>query len=249
MRLCVILQLLLFASITASATAPTNVPVDLVFAGNSPKNNHYGRLLVDVLNEISQRIGRNLKYRSCSPLNCAKLSKQGVVDGEIARAALYQELSPHSIRVNESLFTMQTVLLSKDPDLTISSWEQLKSSDLSIGYKYGIFAIKEKLDDGFDESRIHGLLRWNSAVKKLREGLIDVYLSVFYGDIYRRLNSSTETLHVSGEFGEVAMYIYLSSGNESLKESFARAIKTMKNDGTMDALIEKAYGDNVGIGH
>ena len=53
----------------------------LKLTGPRPLNTFYGKYVSQVYQEALSRQGIGLEYTSCAPLNCARLLREGRVDG------------------------------------------------------------------------------------------------------------------------------------------------------------------------
>lgn len=235
---------------TAGAQQQTR-PLVLAAADSAPTayfdNGKPAGLLVDVLEEASKRSGYSIKVRLLPWARCLLEVKEGKVDG-IFSVYLTPERQEFLSYTDEVLITqVQALFVRKDASITFDG-NLKKLSDMRIGIvnqtSYG-----PRLDAALSSGVFKTVEPSNSAasnVMRLVHDRVDVIPS------YRHVVLHTaKTMGLSGELKEltpaveaIPSYLAFSNKRDRTKEiaAFNQALRSMKKDGTYDAIFNKYLG-------
>ncbi|MFP4482894.1 MAG: substrate-binding periplasmic protein [Thermovirgaceae bacterium] len=159
----------------------------------------------------------------------------GLLDAELNRIEGMEKNFPNLVMVPEPNMVMNFVAFSKK-DYCIDGWESIR--DLHVGLVKG-WKILEENTKGFPhvvtvptETELFNMLdmdRIDIALYSKLTGYEQIYLRGFEG--IRHLEPPLESRN---------MYLYLHKKHSDLIEPLARALKSMKEDGTWDRIVKDA---------
>jgi polar amino acid transport system substrate-binding protein len=223
-------------------------PLVLAAADSVPtayiENGKQSGLLVDVINEVFKRTGYPVEIAIMPWARCLAEVKAGKIDG-IFSIYLTRERQEFLTYAEEVLITqVQAFFVRKDSAITFDG-DLNKLSELRIGIinqtSYGPrldSVLKEGLFKNVDAAQSA-----SSNVQKLLHDRIDIIPS------YRHVVLDTaRTLGVAGDIKELSPAIeaipsYLAFGNKrdytKVINAFNQALRSMKKDGTYDAIFHK----------
>jgi polar amino acid transport system substrate-binding protein len=191
-------------------------------------------MLDRIVIEAFDRIGFDVEIvfnptgRSLSDVN------EGFADGELNRIEGMEAGFPNLVRVQEPNMIMHFVAFAKK-DLEIEGWESLR--DLHIGIVKG-WKILEENTKGFPHVTL--VPSETELFRMLDMGRIDVALySKLTGYEQIQQRRLTGIWHLEPPLASRNMYLYLNREHEDIVPSVAKALRSMKEDGTYMQIVEE----------
>jgi len=222
---------------SASAIAGDE-PNELKLGGSRTEDSYYGRLLLDIYKEAFKRLNRSFQFVSCAPSQCGIYILQGNLDGEIARGEIYGQIYPDLVRTTESALFIYVSAFSANPNITIHNWNDLRNSEYKIGYTKGYFLLEKRLLELKKISQLVPVSHWNEGLQWLKKGTIDIYIGV-EKTVENQLTAEFANIKNIGRVQRVPIYAYFNKKHAPLAEKLAKALKSMKRDGTMSKIYNK----------
>ena len=192
-----------------------------------------------VLKEAFKRIGYKLETARLPAERALINANQGIDDGDLARIGGLQKKYPNLIQVPETFLTVDMVLYSKNhPDFVVDGWESVASHSLAIisGWK-----IMEK-NFGKLGDRVE-IIKTDSPEQSfllLQNDRVDfIAYSNWSGLGYIKEHNIKNITLLEPPLARPEFYVYLHKKHEAIVPELAKAIKTMKADGTLQALFDR----------
>ncbi len=192
-----------------------------------------------VLTEAFRRIGYQLETVHMPAERALINANRGIDDGELARVGGLQEKYPNLIQVPETFLTVDMVLYSKNyPSFVVDGWESVASYSLAIisGWK-----IMEK-NFGKLGARVE-IIKTDTPEQSfslLKNDRVDfIAYSNWSGLGYIKTHNITDIVLLDPPLARPEFYVYLHKKHKSIVPELAEAIKTMKTDGTLQALFDE----------
>lgn len=192
-----------------------------------------------VLDLIAKEAFHRIGYQARVPYLPAERSlmaaNSGLHDGELNRVDGMETLYPNLIRVPESTMDFHFVAIVKDNTLSITDWGSLKG--YRIGFVKG-WKIVEQHIKGFP--RVTQLHSAKQLFRHLEVGKIDV---IIYGKLMGIAIMAdleiTDLTILEPALEKRKMYMYLHHKHKGLVNSLADSLRSLKEDGTYDAIFTK----------
>jgi polar amino acid transport system substrate-binding protein len=226
-----LLTLALFTFWTAVASADPLV----VNTGFTPP---VSTLFNAILGELGRRIDREIRFQEMTAERSLMLVNSGVDDGECCRIpGVVLNEYPNLILVPESVFRVEFVAFTKNPQLQIRHWHDLRPYNVATvtGWKILVKNIGRihpagftVLDDAESMFRMLELDRIDIATLSRLSGL----------DVIRRLGLKGIRV-LEPPLAKRDLYLLLHRRHAPLLPRIQRALRDMKADGTMQRLISQ----------
>lgn len=201
---------------------------------NLLSNDRQDGMLDRIINEAFRRIGLDCEivYRqtdqSLFDVNA------GLLDGEINRVAGMEGSFPNLVPLHEPNMTMHFVAFAKR-DYGIDGWKSIMN--LNVGVVRG-WKILEQHTEGFP--KVVYVPTERELFRMLALGRIDIALySKLTGYAALKEYGYTDIRHLEPPLASRDMFLYLHKKNRHLVPELDAAIRTMKNDGTYDQIVEE----------
>ena len=189
-------------------------------------------MLDQILKEAFRRIGKTTRIIFTPNERSLVAVNSGMFDGEINRVAGMEKNFPNLIQVPEANMVMQFVAFATN-DIAISDWESLRP--LRIGIVKG-WKILEQNTQGFPH--VTRVMNTDQLFLMLHKGRIDVALySKILGYEWINKLDCKHVHHLEPPLASRGMYLYLHKDHKDLVKPLAKAIKSMKLDGTYDNIV------------
>jgi len=192
-----------------------------------------------VLGEAFRRIGYKLVTVRMPAERALINANRGIDDGELARVSGLQKKYPNLIQVPETFLTVDMVLYSKNhPDFKVTGWDSVASHSVAIisGWK-----IMEK---NFAKlgNRVE-IIKTDSPEQSfslLQNDRVDfIAYSNWSGLGYLKAHHITNVKLLEPPLARPKFYVYLHKKHKKLVPQLAKAIKSMKTDGTLQSLYDR----------
>ncbi len=192
-----------------------------------------------VLAEALRRIGYRLETVRMPAERALINANRGIDDGELARIGGLQEKYPNLIQVPETFLSVDMVLYSKNyPSFVVDGWESVASHSLAIisGWKI----MEENFSRPGSSVEIIKTDTPEQSFSLLQNDRVDfIAYSNWSGLGYIKAHNITDIVLLEPPLASPEFYVYLHKKHKSIVPELAEAIKTMKADGTLQALFDK----------
>ena len=159
----------------------------------------------------------------------------GITDGDFVRVSGLKSLYPDLIEVQEKITDFEFIAFTWKPDIQLKDWSSCKPYNVAIVRGWKI--LETNLSDVSSLIRVKDQRLLFIMLAKQRADIV-VY-SRFEGyEMIRQLNLKTVRA-VEPPLATRAMFLYLNKKHGLLAEKIAKHLKTMKQDGTFNQIIEK----------
>ncbi len=228
-----------------STTAAPDDKKLLVLVSPLPAGSWYVQWVTEVYEKALGKLGFTLAVRPCQPRLCTELAREGEVDGELMRAAIYQSLVPDLLRLEESWVPITWSALSNDKNLKLTSWSQVRNSGLRIEYLDGLPYLDSHLAPTSPATQVAKVGHWTIGLKRLVRGEVDVYIGSdeilgAYLD-----HPDYKGLYRAGVIERLQLYVYLNKKHEKLAGDLSSVLTEMQADGVIarisSAVLKREY--------
>ena len=222
----------IFSLITINSVSADNDVITFVFMSDPDKSPVY-RFAELLYKDAFGRLNIDFKYKVYPPLRGAMVLNDGEADGDPARNEYFNQTYKNLLRVDEEVFTDRIIVIAKNPDLNIESWEVLYKSDYRIEYYRGIDAAEKKLAHKIVSEKLSTISSPEQSLKKLLAGRIDLYIDAEARvlELLEKPEYKNTGLKISGCLGELHNYPYLHKKHAALVPELSSILKEMKKEG------------------
>jgi len=251
--MCILLLILTMLSGHALAADPISKSQIIVFGANNDENTFVGKLAILVYNEAFKRLKMDYQIR-IFPLKRLDMStRSGIVDGDIARTALWGKDRTDLVRIEEPVMYLTFNLYSGDKNLVINHPSDISDNKLTINYPRGmtvcekfakkILPLNQVEDVTTTEEGVRRLLIRNVYVHCDLEENVETYLfhANFKSDIRNKIKKIF-TLE-----SRVPIYPYLLKKHSQVAQKLGHVLKQMRSEGLLDKYqkqVEKEFRIN-----
>lgn len=163
----------------------------------------------------------------------------GVNDGNIARTRAVEKKFTKLVRVPEKVFDFEFMAYSKDPSITLPDWNSLKP--YVVGIINGWQIVERNVADARLVTRANN---YEQLFKLLDKDRVEVAILDRAMGSWKLKQLGLDIFPVEPPIIKQPMFIYLHKKHESLVPRIARILAEMKQDGTFDAIYERALPGN-----
>lgn len=220
-----------------------NTPVTLYISTpfTHPVSDYY-KLVLDEIDQKTPEI--QIKFEHLSAERSLELVNRGINDADCCRVVEAVNKSyPDLIPVTESFYTARFVAFSKNANLNIKSFEDLKpySTATVIGWKILINNLNR-----IEPKEKYLLSTAQQMMKMLDKDRIEVALLGYEIGLKIIEQENMKNIHVylNPPLAEQPMFMVLHKKNKHLVAPISNAIKTLKDDGTIDRLYKSVFSAN-----
>lgn len=175
-----------------------------------------------------RRIGVGVKIVHLPSERCLINADSGIDDGNFARVEGLTDKYPNLVMVPESITAFEFTVFTKQKDLKVNSWEELKQH--SVGIIGGWKILEEKTRGGKDVKIVKDHTALFNLLDNNRVDL--VIIDRLEGVELLRQRNQTNDVAIGTSLATKNMYIYLHRRHAALIPPLTKAIKSMKKDGT-----------------
>lgn len=192
-----------------------------------------------VLREAFKRIGYKLETLRLPAERALINANMGIDDGDLLRVAGLQKKYTNLIQVPEKVMTIDMVLFSKNqPSFVVDGWESMASHSLGVitGWKimeknFGRLGKRVEIIKTDNPEQLFTLLA--------KDRVDFVAYSNWSGLGYLKRNNITNVTLLDPPLARPSFYTYLHKKHKHLVPKLAAAIKSMKADGTLQAIFDR----------
>jgi hypothetical protein len=192
--------------------------------------------LESVYVEALSRLGVSVSFIGCTPAACGKYVTSGKADGELARAAVYEEIYPELLRVEESILEIRASVFSADAKLKLDNWDDIIESDNRVAYMTGNYLIHQKLKGKISTRNMVHVKHWTEGLDKISNQQADIYIGV-ESTVLQDIKQNQRPIHLIGQLEVVEVFPYFNKKHKTLAKSLAEKLREMKKDGTLKKLL------------
>lgn len=189
-----------------------------------------------VFDEMFARVGRSYRFEVAPGTRALVGANNGTFDGNAARIGRFVENFPNLITVPEPVISVVFAAITRGNEAEIRRLEDV--GDRTVGYVRG-WLLAEKLFA--EHQNIEVVPDAEIVMKMLAEDRIDVAFLVVAPALHIADNIGLDDLVVTELRFEHDMFIYLNKTHAELAPLLAKALKSMKADGTYGRLMTGYY--------
>jgi polar amino acid transport system substrate-binding protein len=183
-----------------------------------------------LIKEAFSRIGREATVQWQPPERSLMNANMGIVDGDVGRIGGLNKEYPHLIQVPETFVTTDFLIFTKTFSIRLVAWESLKPYHVAIirGHKIAEANVVARSLIKARNAEILFLLLNNDRVD------VAICERLFGSMMARKTNPEIKGLEPP--LATADFYLYLHKKHEALVPEIAKALETMKRDGTYKRL-------------
>lgn len=228
--------LLLFALQVAGASG--NKGTITLVSSLETKESTYGRWLALIYQDAFARLGYDFQYQGYPGGRAPLLAEQGQVDGEIHRAAGYQQQTRTLKLVPEPHFTVAYQAYALKPGIQLQGWHSLQGTDYRVEFRRGAKLPELMLAKVVAPDRLSDIATVEQGMGKLLKGRSDLYVeqTLVASQALVALasrHSAYASIYPAGTLETADSYVYLHERHQALLAPLADVIRQMKRDGTI----------------
>lgn len=227
---------LLFVFHAAPAAA---VDTPIIMGLPRTQNDYYGKLAIRVYDEIFHRLGLSWKFRSCVPTQCGKYITRGELDGELARASIYQRQYPDLVQCDEPVFRITMAAFARKDIGPLNRREDFRGHGYIISYVTGYYFFDYYLKGIVPEKDIRQVGHWREGISKLMHNQADIFIGV-ERTIQHEIMKHQYPIHRVGQLASIDLYPYFNRKHKNLAKQMAKVIRKMKQEGEFQRLMRQA---------
>jgi len=215
----------------------------IVFATSFPQDSFYFKKYQGIYSEAFKRMGYNFELNVYPSKRLAQAVNAGNIDGDVSRIKLMHTNNkyPNMIRVDEPITTMDISAFGQNKNEIIRQWHDLKKGNYLVAYPRGYRIVELNLLPLVKTERIIEVSDSLQGCRMLIGNRFDILIDV---------KRTVELLLEQDEFQEhqvqhlgiletIILYPYLNKKNKHLVQDLAYTLKTMKNDGSYNQIIDQ----------
>ncbi|WP_243342980.1 ABC transporter substrate-binding protein [Anaerococcus sp. AGMB09787] len=188
---------------------------------------------IDIANEISKKIGIEIKFHDMEFSAIIASIESGKLDGGMSGFTVTDERKKQVNFTDSYTKSVQKIMIKNDSE--IAAIDQLK--DKKIGVQLGttgeIFAV-----DDFGDENVQSFAKYSDAVLALQSGKIDaMVLDQQTADKFVKANDDLKILET--DYAQEDYAIALGKENQALYDEINKALNELKEDGTIDKILDK----------
>lgn len=162
-------------------------------------------------------------------------ANNGTADGDANRISGLQSTYNNLIQVQESNMTYEFVAFTKNKDIAIKDWSDLKGH--TVGYITGWKIFDEKVPSNNiikvdDVDQLFALLN--------RDAVDTILYYRIGGDYYLKTHKKNVSIN-EPPLEKRDMFLYLNKQHRNISKKLESALKEMKQDGTIDRIIMESF--------
>lgn len=225
--LLLLLGLMILAPIQAAQTLVLNTAY--LAPVTSPDKTGYLDLVYE---ELGKRTGLKFVIQPLSGERALLNANEGIDDGDVCRIAGMEKGYPNLVRVPELLMSAKLKVFSRDANFAVTGADSLKPYDVAIltGWK-----IVEKTVVG--TRSVVNLETFEQMFEMLDKGRVDLAIAeeMMSKQVIKTLGLRSIRV-LNPPLLEVDWYLYLNKKHASLVPQLTKAIREMRQDGTLQKL-------------
>ncbi len=237
---CIILLLTAsLPSLSYSQSADITQTLQLATSNLPPVSHADGTGYLDsILREISNRTRLAFEVQKLPAARGLALADAGVLDGEVARTDSREDQYPHLTRVPEPIIDIVLAGLHTRDGI------QVKSLDDFSKYRVGHVRGWKFVESLFEDKDVTVTRTVNQLMDMLAADRIDIAIMSVAPGRYMARERGMKNLIVTDYAVRKNLFLYLHESHSDINSVIDTAIRTMKRDGSYDAIIEDYNFEN-----
>ena len=226
---CLLIFLALALNIPASAADKS-----LAFGATDEAPAFAIEFLENVSSELFKQLGYSISVEKLPNARALSKANAGELDGDLARVHETHQFYPNLVIVDEPIFSLHVVMVTKSLYKPIKNWQDLLP--YRVGTIRGFILPKLRLD-AMNHQQVSYSNNHDSLLKMLHNDRIDIAISY---DTFILSNTQYANLKIEEESIEsVDLYILLHKKHATLAKQATKVLANMKKDGSYDTLLQK----------
>lgn len=238
---------MIFTGCTDSGTAPDNnadTPAEKLIVGTNPEfppfeyvesDGSIGGFDFALMNEIGNRIGREVEFKSMEFKSLIGAMEAGTIDAAIAGMTVTDERK-QSVDFSDTYYQANQYIVVKK-DSTVKSLSDLNGKKIAVQEGTTGDFIASGDGDLVKDAEVKRFKKGVDAIMDLKNGSVDaVVIDSNPAQEFVKANSD-ELMCIEDKSSEEFYAIALKKGDTELLEAVNKALKEIKEDGTFDKLI------------
>lgn len=232
------LPIILFFVILSLVARPTYAEQTLVLNTTFPypiSTNEQTGFVDIVVQQAFKRIGYGFKSVNLPAERALRNANAGIDDGDLLRIAGLEKTYPNLIQVPEKIMDVEFSIFSKNNQLPIFKWGDLKTYTVAIitGWKI----LENNITDVVELTKVKNVDQLFSML--LKDRVDTIAYSRWVGLGYINKNAIKDIHIIQPPIAKRAMYVYLHKKHRSIVPKLAKALRTMKSDGSYKKIFNQ----------
>ena len=221
--------------IADSAAIADEIPTHIEMVAPRSENSLLRKAAESIYREAFHRLHIQVTFSGCVPAACGKYVTNGDVDGEVARALVYNRVYPELVRTTESVISLKVGAFSTDPAIKLNSWKDLAGKDYRVAYIPSYFYVDKHVREYVKDENIITVQHWLEGISKVIDKEADIYIGVEI-TVNEALKGKSTTIRYAGKLDKQPLFPYFNKKHKVLAEKLGVVLSEMKADGTMDRI-------------
>lgn len=236
----ILLALASLPTLLYGQSTPATQTLKLATSNLPPVANPDGEGYLDrILREISLRTRIEFELQKLPAARGLALADAGVLDGEVARTDSREDQYPHLTRVPEPIIDIVLAGLHTRDGIQVKSLDDF--SKYRVGHVRG-WKFVESLFEASEDVIVTRTV--NQLMDMLAADRIDIAIMSVAPGRYMARERGMKNLIVTDYAVRKNLFLYLHESHSDINQIIDSAIRTMKRDGSYDAIIENYNFEN-----
>jgi polar amino acid transport system substrate-binding protein len=200
-----------------------------------------------VIEEAFRRNGFETSFQTVPVMRALEMVESGKADGDLVR--LGKMTHNNYLRIDEPIYSASYVAYSVREDISVQSWEDIKTSNYRIGYLAGAKRPSNMIEQilKIDKSKRFAITtEIGNGFKMLLEDRFDIFVEGEFptAAALRKGNFSSAGVRFAGTLETFNIHTFLNSKHKAIAPTIAETIRAMKRDGSFEKFKETAGFNN-----
>jgi len=232
----ILCYLLLLFSIAATTPTFAEAQLSITSGRGEPFVSPDGSGFYDqIVKTLFQRIGVKAVTVTLPSERSLINANTGIDDGNIARIKGIEKKYANLVRVPEKIIDFDFVVFSKNVDFEVKSWDSLKP--YNVAFINGWKAFEKKVKQYKSLVRAKGT---DQLFGLLNSDRTDVVLYDRWSGLWWLKQHPGNIRYLQPPIASFKLYLYLHKKHKKLVPELARALQTMKQDGTYQKIFQQS---------
>ncbi len=162
-------------------------------------------------------------------------ANKGIDDGNIARIKGINKKYSNLIMVPEKIIDFEFVAFTKNRQFRVNNWEQLQQYNVTFINGWKVFEKKVKHYKSLVRARDSAQL-----FNLISNGRADIALYDLWSGLWWLKHNPDEIYYLKPPIASFQLYLYVHKKHKNLVPDLARALKSMKADGTYQKIYNQS---------
>lgn len=221
---------------TANALPPFVINSEVIEPFSSPDFQGFDDRIA---REMYRRAGYDLQIKRLPAERGLIMADQGVHDGILSRVSgVLQARYPNLLELDEATFQRDFVAFSKNPNLPIKHWDDLKH--YHVGLITGWKILENNITQSQSLTKVKGVPQ---LFRLVMEDRVDVIIFARYSGLQKIKDFGYQGLAITGEpLASKNMAYYVHRNHQALLPRLNAALREIKADGTWQTVYDETIG-------